>query len=363
MKYPKSILLSLIIFLLTIIFPLQASAASPFSYEVKIDVQPGGQLFYNYGNNGSFFLSSDWEEYNPDCQVINGETHSFTKLLDRGLIAKPDTGYYFEGFYDSRGKKKSIKETKIDILRVSVKGFYFYNYFPSRENKSYQRLTKTAYQNQVKMFLKGLYGTTRYKVMDTVTLYTLPKGDGVYLAKFQEKQLPSLSLPEEIIKTYGNETFPLFDSIPEDLDCSFRASGSKVVTINKQTGSITIKGPGSTTVTCKVRESQRTLPAEFETVVTVKPAPVKKLSAKRTKKLLSVKWSSSIKNSGYEIQVSNNENFKNIIGKKTVSGGKTNTTTLKLKSEVCNNYVRIRPYKVSRGNKIYSRYTVAEIQS
>ena len=362
MKSPKSIILIVLAFLLTALVPLHASAATMFSYDAKFDVQPGGQIYYNYGDSGRFFLSSDWETYDPTCLVVSGQTNTFTKLVDRGMIARPDDGYYFAGFFDSYGRKLSLKETKMDILRVSVKGIYFFNYFPSKDSEGYKRLTKTAYQNQVKLYLKGLFGTTRYKVMDTVLLYELPKSDGNYVARFDQKTLPTLQVPETVEKTYGADAFRLIKKMPGDLTCTFKSSSSKVLTVSKTTGQVTIKGPGRAKVTCKVKETDKTLPADFVTVVTVKPAAVNSLSAKRTKKTLSATWSASSKNSGYEIQVSNNKTFKNIIAKKTVSGGKTKSTTVKLKAEVCNNYVRIRAYKTANGKKIYSKYKVATIK-
>lgn len=362
MKYPKSIIQLVLVLLLSASLPLHASAATIFSYETTVDVQPGGQIYYNYGENGRFFLSSDWEEYDPVCLVTSGQTNSFTKLLDRGFIACPEDGCYFDGFYDPSGKKLTLKETKMDVLRVSVKGIYFFQYFPSKNSSNYKRLTKTAYQNQVKLFLKGLYGTTRYKVMDTVTLYSLPKADARYVARFQKKTRPVIGMDEEVNKSYGNAAFYLASNLSKDLACTFKSSNANVLTVNKTTGYITIKGPGRAKVTCNIKEAEKTKAASFVSVITVKPAKVKNLSAKRTKKTLSVKWNTSSKNSGYEIQVSNNRSFKNIIAKKTVSGGKTNATTVKLKAEVCNNYVRIRAYKTSSGEKIYSSYKVSEIK-
>lgn len=362
MKYTKSIILTMIIVLLASSIPLHVSAANILSYDVKVDVPQGGQVYFNYGKNGLYFLSSDWKEYPDSCKVSTGQTYRFTKFLDRGMIACPEDGYYFAGFFHNNGKKNNLKETKMDILRISVKGIYFYDCFPSKENSAYKRLTKTAYQNQVKLYVKGLYGTKRYKVMDTIVLYSLPKSDGSYVARFQKKELPSLEIPSKIVKTYGNPSFHLVSDISSTFNASFQSSSSKVLTVNKSTGYITIKGPGTAKITCKVKETETTLPATFVTVITVKPAKVKTISAKRTKKKLSVKWSAVNKNSGYEIQVSNNQSFKNIIAKKTVTGGSKNSTTVKLKSEVCNNYVRIRPYKTSAGKRIYNQYTVAEIQ-
>jgi len=361
MKYPKSIILTLIIVLLVTMMPLHASAASKLSYKTTVDVTSGGQVWFNYGKNGRFFLSTDWEEYDPKCLISSGKTYSFTKILDRGIIARPNKGYYFAGFFDKQGKKKNLETTNLDILRVSVKGFYFYNCFPSKDNPKYKQMTKTAYENLVKLYLKGLYDTTKYKVMDTVVLYGLPKTDACYTAKFQKKTAPSLKFPSKLTKTHGNKSFKLVTGIPDSLSCTFKSSNTKVLTVNKTTGSITVKGPGRAKIICTVKESDKTLAAAFATVITVKPAKVKSLTAKRTKKTLSVKWSGNSKNTGYEIQVSNNRNFKNIIAKKTVTGGKIKSTTVKLKSEVCSNYVRIRPYKISSGKKIYNDYTVATI--
>lgn len=363
MKYPKSIIFTLLTLLLFTLIPLQASAATRFTYDATFDVSTGGQVFYNYGDSGRFFLSSDWEEYDETCRVTSGQTNTFTKLIDRGMIVQPEEGYYFAGFFDQNGKKKKLKTTNLDILRVSVKGFYVYNCFPSKDSEAYKRFTKTAYQNQVKLYLKGLYGTTRYKVMDNIVLYTLPKSDASYIAKFKKKSQPKKILSKAVTKTYGNENFSLLSSRSESLVYTFKSSNTKVLIVNKNTGYITIKGPGRATVTCKVKESDKTLPATFTSIITVKPAKVKTLTAKRTKKTLSVKWSASSKNSGYEIQVSNNISFKNIIAKKTVSSGKTSSATVKLKAEVCNNYARIRPYKTSGGEKIYGSYTIVEIDS
>lgn len=362
MKCPKSILLALITVLLITLIPLQASAASRFSYDATITVQSGGQMWFNYGPKGDFFLSSDWEEYDPDCLISSGEINHFTKILNRGIIACPNEGYYFAGFYNADGKKKELQATNLDILRVTVDGFYFYNCFPSKDNPSYKQMTKTAYENQVKLYIKGLYGTTRYKVMDTVVIYELPKQDGEYVAKFKKKTPPTLKIPKKITKTYGNKTFKLVSDLPDNLDCSFKSSNSKVLTVNKTTGSVKLKSPGKAIITCAVKESATTLPASYMTDVTVKPSVVKSLSAKLAKKTLSVKWSESPNCSGYQIQVSNHRSFKNIIAKKTVSSSKTKSTTIKLKKEVCNNYVRIRPYKISGGEKIYNQYTVSKIQ-
>lgn len=362
MKYPKSIILIILSLLLSSIVPLHASAETMFSYSATIDVSPGGEIYYNYGENGRFFLSTDWEEYDQKCLVVSGQTSKFNKLLERGMIAIPKDGYYFAGFYDAAGKKLPLVETNMDIIRVSVDGFYFFNCFPSKDTDAYKRLTKTAYQNQVKLYVKGLYGTTKYKVMDTVTFYGLPKKDGSYKAKFLKKKTPSLNIPAKLTKVYGNKAFYIAKEIPEQVPCTFKSSNSKVLTVNKNTGYTTIKGPGKAKITCTAKESPTTLPAVFSSTITVKPAKIKSLTAKRTKKTLSVKWNASSKNSGYEIQVSNNKSFKNIIARKTITSSDARSTTVKLKSEVCNNYVRIRAYKTSGGEKIYSAYTVAQIK-
>lgn len=361
MKCKRTIILIVVALICLCMLPTAASASNLLTYTVTTDVTSGGSVYYNYNKNGAFFLKDDWASYTSRCKINSKEKVKFTKLLDRGFIVQPKSGYYFSGFYTNNGKKVYLSETEMDILRVSVNGIYFYDYYPAHSSAGYSRYSKTGYQNLVKSYLKGIYGTSRYKVMDTVTLYKIPKKDGFYVAQFKKKSIPKVSIPKSVTKTYGNNNFRLLSSLPANLACSFKSSNSSVVTISQKTGYVTIKGPGSSKITCNISATEKTLPASFTTKITIKPAKPSIVSAKRSKKSLAVSWKSDSKNSGYEIQVSNNKSFSTILAKKTITSGKTKNTTVKLKTDLFNNYVRIRSYKISNGERIYSTYSISKI--
>ena len=367
MKYKKSIILFVIAMTMLLLLPAQVCAdskekSSLLNYTVKFQVSKGGSLYFDYGENMSFFLKDDWQDYASSCKVKSNKKYKYSRLVQRNIIVASEDGYYFDGFYNKNGKAASLEQTTVDILRITKKGVYYYDFFPSHDSDTYRKMSKTGYEKLVKTYLKGLYGTSQYKRMGQETLYQLPKSDGEYKAVFKKKKTPDQPTPKTLTLTYGSKSFYLLSALPTDYDVTFSSSNGSILKIDKKTGYVTIKSPGSATITCKASAGSKTLPAVFSTEVTIRPSKVSSLSAKKTeaKKLL-VKWKGNSKNSGYEIQVSNNKSFKNILAKKTVTSGKTTSTTVKLKSSVCNNYVRIRPYKSSRGKKIYNTYTVCSI--
>ena len=94
----------------------------------------------------------------------------------------------------------------------------------------------------------------------------------------------------------------------------------------------------------------------------VKKAKVKKLTAKSgTNKRITVNWKKVSNAKGYEIQVSNKKNFKNIIFRKYSTNKKLTIKSRKIKSNKTY-YVRIRAYayyKDANGKKkkVYGRWT------
>lgn len=364
MKCKRTIILTVIALMIFCLLPGYASAGSLLKYTVKTEITKGGSVYYNYGTNGTFFLQNDWHSYSSRCKVTSNSSNKFTKLINRGFIVVPNSGYYFKGFYTQKGTKVYLTQTPMDVVRVSVDGFYYYDYFPSHDSSMYKRYSKSAYEKHLKSYLKSAYGTSRYKTMDTIILYEIPKKDKTYVAKFAKKTLPNLSLPKTVIKSDGCSGFKISASLSNAYSYTFKTSNSNVLTVNKSTGFVSIKGPGIAKVTCKVAETNSTLPATYTTKVIVKPKKPQNVQSKKPKnKTLTVTWKGSSKNTGYEIQVSNNQSFSTILGKKTITSGKTNSTTVSLKSNLCNNYVRIRSYKKSDGQKIYSAYTTVKIPS
>ena len=94
----------------------------------------------------------------------------------------------------------------------------------------------------------------------------------------------------------------------------------------------------------------------------VKKAKVKKLTAKSgTNKRITVNWKKVSNAKGYEIQVSNKKNFKNVIFRKYTTSRKLTIKSKKIKSNKTY-YVRIRAYATYKNangkkKKVYGRWT------
>lgn len=371
-KTNLSFILSVITLCMLLFIPAESFAAenqssSLINYTVQVEHTGGGTLYWDYGKNMDFFLNDSHDEYDTSCKIKSGTSYKFSKLVPRNILIQPNEGYYFLGFYDQKGSKVDLTEVNADIVRVSVNGIYHYNCVESYDNPKYKKLTKNAYQKIIKTYLKAIYGTTRYKTMDTVTMYQVPTKDGSYQAKFKKKSSPKISYKASIEKMYstnGSSGFAAIPTLPDTYKYTFKSSRTSVIKINKTTGYATVVGPGKATITVKVAETDTTLPAEYEIDVTVYPKKVSISSVtKKSDKSLSLTWSGSSKYSGYEIQVSNNTSFETITAKKKVSSGKTSSTTVTLKNKLFHNYVRIRPYKTSGGEKVYGEYVVEKIKN
>lgn len=365
-KYKNYFLLTIILICFTLIPQFAHGATSVktglVNYSVSIDLSGKGNLYWDYGDNMEFFLETGPQEYNETCKIIDNETYKFSKVFNRGIIAKPNSGHYFSGFYQS-GKKVKLTTTNIDILRVKVDGIYYYDYYDAYNNPKYRNYTEEAYKNKVKKYLKAIYGTSRYTVVDSLILYEIPKKDANYTAKFYSKKKPDIHYNKTYTKNLDSKQFYIIPSMPAQYEYTFKSSNTKVVKVNKQTGYATITGPGISTITCTIAETDKTLSDSYKIKVTVKPGKITILNAtKRTKKTVAVSWKKDSRNSGYVIEISNNNTFKNILAKKTINSGKTGSTTISLKNELCNNYLRIRAYKISSGKKIYGSYTITKIK-
>lgn len=358
--------LTVVALLLAAILPLFAFASSaskaPLSYTVTVNTAEGGQLYWNYGKNMEFFLIGDDSTYNQKCLAEDKQKYTFSTLMTRGLIAKPDDEYYFDGIYDQTGRRLPSSKTNIDLIRITIDGVYFYDYVTAYDNPIYRNFTPDLYQKTVKSYLKTLYGTSRYKVLGHAILYEMPKKSMTIYPKFRKKTVPELNFDSSVSKTYGDSDFYLIPELPKDFNGTFRSSGSRVLTVDKGTGLVNIKGEGIASVTVKIPETDYTLAADYKIKVAVRPRGVSLISAKRTDaKTVSVKWKKDINCSGYEIQLSPTRSFSTITAKKTAASGKTSETSVTVRKDSTCSYLRIRPYKRSCGEKLYGRYDVIKI--
>ncbi len=338
----------------------QAQAAGGLSYTVSMEQEGSGKLYWNYGRNMEFFLLNG-EDYNENCRIKEGEKYKFSSLTDRGFIAEPAEGWYFDGIFDGSGRKLSLETININIIRVKVKGIYFYDYIPSYENPQYRRLTEKAYRELMKTSLKALYGTRVYKVMDKKVLYSLSKKDGTYYPVFRKMKAAPFPGSPALVKKLDSPDF--YAAGQKGFEAKYSSSSSKIIKIDKKTGLCSVKGPGIATLTVKVSATEKTLGAVHKVTVTVKPEAVSSLSAVRAadKKSVTVKWKGDSRYSGYEVQLSSGGRFANITARKTAASGKTRSTKVSTaKSAICR-YVRVRPYKTSKGQKLYGPYVSAKV--
>lgn len=337
-----------------------AEAAGLLNYTVSMEPSGSGELYWNYGKNMEFFVNGD-EGYRQKCRIAKGTGYKFSTLADRGFVAEPNEGWYFDGVYDRSGKKLALDTVTIDIIRMKVKGVYYYDYIPSYDNPEYSRLSKDAYKELMKSSLKTLYGTRVYKILRRTTLYRLPKKDCTYYPKFKEKKAAPFPGKLSLNMTMSSDGF--YAAGEKDFAAKYSSSNSNVIKIDKTSGFCQIKGPGSATLTVKVPAEDKTLAAVYKVKVIVMPESVTELSAARTsdKKHVSVKWKGDSRYSGYEIQISGSSNFSKITAKKIASSGKTSSTKVSVaKSAVCR-YLRLRPYKTSGGSRLYGPYTTVSL--
>lgn len=342
---------------------VQADAASSVYYQVCLHPPKGGTMYMTYDDNLKFFYEGK-DTYRKSCRIDSSASHRFSTLIDRGIIAKPDADYYFDGFYDKSGKKLSVDACNVEVIRVTVDGVYYYDLIPSYDNPAYSRFTEKHFKSEIKDYVKFLYGTSRYKVMEKVIYYRLPKVTAAYFPRFTKMEPPAF--PGQFTLTKKLNAPDFYAAGKAGFQGSYSSSNSRVVKVDKKTGLSKITGPGTASITIKVPESGKYCSVIYKVKVTVRPDVCMSLSASRAadKKSVSVKWKGDSRNSGYEIQVSDTKTFGKIIAKKTVSSGKISSTKISTGKSAfpqCR-YLRIRPYKTSGGQKLYADYITVSIK-
>ena len=146
---------------------------------------------------------------------------------------------------------------------------------------------------------------------------------------------------------YGTKPFKINAASKSKL--TFTSSKPKIVSVNKNTGKVTIKNTGIAIITIKAGKDS--------VKVTVKVSPkkqaVKSVNVSKGKKL-TVKWAKDKTASGYQVQVSTDRKFKKGVRSKNLS--KTSYTFTKLKAGR-KYYVRMRSYKKSGKETLYSTWS------
>lgn len=87
---------------------------------------------------------------------------------------------------------------------------------------------------------------------------------------------------------------------------------------------------------------------------------IKKVKAKKSRISLKISWKKVRKAAGYQLQYAQNKSFTKARKSKTCSAGKQSVTVKGLKKGK-RYYVRIRAYKLSKGKKIYGKWTMKRV--
>lgn len=137
---------------------------------------------------------------------------------------------------------------------------------------------------------------------------------------------------------------------------SYKSSNKKVAIVSN-TGKITIKGVGKTTITLTAAETKNYKKATKNITVTVKPTAMNMNSLKSNKKgSFTATWTKNKAITAYQLQYSTKSDFSQATTK-TISGyTATSKTVYQLKSGK-KYYVRFRVYKTVDGVKYYSLWS------
>lgn len=169
------------------------------------------------------------------------------------------------------------------------------------------------------------------------------------------KKSQGLEVAGEYNKIYGNGSFRVnVKSETGNRKLTYTSSDTKVVTVNNS-GRVTIKGTGIATITVKAGKTEKYDAVSVKVTVRVSPKQPKTLTARaQSGQKIKVGWTSDKKATGYEIQYSTDEEFKNGNATKTITVKRNRTTSTTIKQGLEKGeeyYIRIRSYRNARTGK------------
>lgn len=255
--------------------------------------------------------------------------------------------------------KAAEEPKKIDISKATVtlsKTSYTYDGKAKKPSVSVKLDGKTlvlntdytvSYSNNTKA------GTAKATVTGKGN-YTGSKSVNFTIAKAGEQPDSKITCKKTVYKvTYGAKPFKINATSKSKM--TFTSSKPKIAAVDKNTGKVTIKNTGVATITIKAGKVSKK--------VTIKVSP-KKPSVKSAKtakgKKLTVKWAKDKMASGYQVQISTDKNFRKNVKSKNLSTTSYTFTKLKTGKKY---YVRIRSYKKSGKETLYSAWSKAKLSS
>ena len=166
------------------------------------------------------------------------------------------------------------------------------------------------------------------------------------------KKNQTISYTKSYTKAYGDKAFKLKATVKKgNGKLSFKSSNTKVASVGKTTGKVTIKGIGKCTITVTAAATSTYNKRTVSVSLTVNPKQAALSSVKAVKgKKMTVKWKRDSKATGYRIEYSLKKNFKG-AKKVVIKKNKTTSTSIKKLTAGKKYYVRIRAYKTVKVNK------------
>ncbi len=173
-----------------------------------------------------------------------------------------------------------------------------------------------------------------------------------------QKSLQEISVKAEFKKTYGCKAFSLNAKLKQgDGVLSYVSRQPSIASIDKTTGTVTIKGTGIAKIVITASETKACQKAAK--IVTIKAAPQKvtftEVKSKAAKKAV-LKWKKVKKASGYQIQYAANARFRSSRISSVPKGSAKSTVISRLKRKKTW-YFRVRAYKKSGNTLVYGAYS------
>ena len=260
--------------------------------------------FIIYGDNGS-----KAERYAAE----NGFEFKFNKPLNNDISNAAITLEKSSYVYDGKPKTPSVT-VKLDGKTLTINTDY-----------------TVAYSNNTNV------GTAKATVTGKGK-YTGSKSTVFHIVKASDQADSKITCKKNLYQAaYGTKPFKIHASSKSKL--TFTSSNPKIATVNKNTGTVTVKNTGIAVITIKAGKNA----VKVTVKVSPRKASIKSATAGKGRKL-TVKWAKDKTASGSQVQASTDKNFKKNVKTKKVSAVSYTFTKLKTGKKY---YVRLCSYKKS----------------
>ena len=182
--------------------------------------------------------------------------------------------------------------------------------------------------------------------------YTGSKSVNFTIVKAGEQEDSRITCKKTVYKVaYGAKPFKINAASKRKM--VFTSSKPAVAAVDRNSGKVTVKNTGIAIITIKAGNTVK------KVAVKVSPRKPSVKSAKTAKgRKLTVKWAKDKRASGYQVQISTDKKFKKNLKSKSLPQISCTFTKLKTGKKY---YARIRSYKKSGKEKLYSAWSKAKL--